>query len=657
MLDLLEEMQENIGKVDLRFLGKNQNSIQFFRDFFSKVSSYLKSEKFERGFLNAKDRLKRLDVLLMENCNSQLKKPEISNDLFHFKKASPLVKESEKIKCPYCLKTNELGSKRNFKAHLKKFHPEQPYPEDISVPDETKVTCLMQHKTKSDKKCLSELDMNQLYRHLNIQHGCTRPKDTFFRGFVSYDGRKTYQPCFRMKGAPDPSKDDHAEQKNEGGEDSSIEIDDEEVHNQNVDQDGEQLIQDIVDEHVSTSEDQTKDESMMPEPKKRKKLDADNSGNLDSHNFNLPEPDKFSQSPHDPEPQETEVGAEAQRRLSFESNKVLEEENLDSSLLDMSQELKNLDSCVEVSPTFGDTDESEDSEPSLLSEVDHIHADGSNFYCEDCLFVEPDEEAAFQASKALERLDSNGIAVEGEIVKEGDTVIKSSTVNVQFYKRIPLIKDIKGKGVGNVVEDSSSVTVDSNDKKDEPETKGTTEAVVKDAQDKEELDENYEDGDQQLPSGPISDIEPEKEKPSENDCLPDFKSQAVEDDLEDSDNEDGDNADYTLQRITNKMLRHQKRSTIEEVINVCELPENAKIISEFKEFMLRKYKLPTYKLTQGYLFSYETSFLMFEMKKDKQFTLSRNLDIHSPMFLELSDPSVWEFSVAGDNGRENVNHR
>ena len=62
-------------------------------------------------------------------------------------------------------------------------------------------------------------------------------------------------------------------------------------------------------------------------------------------------------------------------------------------------------------------------------------------------------------------------------------------------------------------------------------------------------------------------------------------------------------------------------------------------------------------MTQGYLFTHEYSFLMFEMKKDNQFTLSRNLDIHSPMFLELGDPSVWEFSVAGDNGKENVNHR
>ena len=137
----------------------------------------------------------------------------------------------------------------------------------------------------------------------------------------------------------------------------------------------------------------------------------------------------------------------------------------------------------------------------------------------------------------------------------------------------------------------------------------------------------------------------------------------VESDAEigDSDVEMFDSKEFTSTRLFNKMQRYQKRSVDEDDTSnkICEEISNKSVIDEFKMWLKRRYLMPTYRLTCGYLFNYThiTSFLTFMTNKDTKFSFTRNVEFCSESFLELEGPLDWLYSLAGDNGQEKVNHR
>ena len=132
----------------------------------------------------------------------------------------------------------------------------------------------------------------------------------------------------------------------------------------------------------------------------------------------------------------------------------------------------------------------------------------------------------------------------------------------------------------------------------------------------------------------------------------------------DTEYDEEDDEEFTCNRKMTKCLRYERRVGLKN--SVCPSFENGnkEVIERFEKFLKYRYnitswnrKTSTYKLSLNHLFRYEDSMLNFELRKDSTFKLEYQATFDHPQFRELSDPSEWFLSSAGESGKEGANDR
>ena len=124
----------------------------------------------------------------------------------------------------------------------------------------------------------------------------------------------------------------------------------------------------------------------------------------------------------------------------------------------------------------------------------------------------------------------------------------------------------------------------------------------------------------------------------------------------DTDYEMDDDEEFTNHRLEMKKVRRLKRNISTAYQEVSERPGNEKIITNFKEFLVRQChdeSKSTVSLTMGHMFYYNDSWLHLMTSKDRSFTLDRLLDFkNSRNFITTSSPLNWLAVTGGPTGKD-----
>ena len=124
----------------------------------------------------------------------------------------------------------------------------------------------------------------------------------------------------------------------------------------------------------------------------------------------------------------------------------------------------------------------------------------------------------------------------------------------------------------------------------------------------------------------------------------------------DSDYEEGDSQDFTSLRRSNRVLRYDRRNSID--VPLHERAENVKFINDFSDFMQSKNiaaanaNNPTLSKAIRHLFHQEDSLLSFETNENGSFCLEKLRCFNSDEFIHLRYPLDWITSTAGRDGNK-----
>ena len=195
LLDLLEVAIKDVGKYDLRCLGGNLcNTIERF---FAMVSAFDSSKNqsmnkhvlklFWKTYLPLSANLDLIwnsgleklagavtdggrtsNSLAINLPTEPVDKGDITpkkddKPLSIFEKFTPLLKQTETIKCEHCETT--FSNPKSIPRHYKKFHPDLPIPKVVHPLG----TCKLASKTAAGQRCGSKFTRDQMKRHLQVK--------------------------------------------------------------------------------------------------------------------------------------------------------------------------------------------------------------------------------------------------------------------------------------------------------------------------------------------------------------------------------------------------------------------------------------------------------------------------------------------------------
>ena len=197
VLNWLEEAAFGLQRFDIRHLDEGKNLIEelkLFSDFCAAFDDE-KNDCKEKGVVRLMSKnIHHLEISLNKDWNSRLNsKTEASQ--WEFLKASPL-KEKQLYTCGICQQTYK--NSKYFQLHLRKDH------ESTEKIEQPRITCKL--TDKNGKICGKKIKYDYINTHLRIQHDILKPTDKHsVRGFVSTDGRNSYNVAWCTKGEPDPT--------------------------------------------------------------------------------------------------------------------------------------------------------------------------------------------------------------------------------------------------------------------------------------------------------------------------------------------------------------------------------------------------------------------------------------------------------------------
>ena len=680
-------------------MGEYGNIFEDFASFQGLVSAYAQDDRTKKVLELYEKRISKLEKLLREDWNTKLSKT-IEAKSFIFKKISPL-KDETKIPCNLCRK--QLKNKRCLESHFKCYHPDDQVP---NVPDDTKLTCLLQ--TKDTKEvCNKKFDTNQFYRHCESQHGWQRPVKTYIRGFDSVDGlptnskEKTWRPVFLPANTPDPTGPSEARSTDSSSDTTNSSPD------VVIKKERSKTAANVILSSSSGSSFSEETRSISPENSKllnESKFETESSGS----SFSFHEDKSLS-----PEKSKTKIESNSDSKsssTSFEDSKILSPEKSKSEnagkgrkrklrfvsdLTDSGEDELNNNMEEELERMEVDDERSKNFTPPYEKEIEEFDKEYNaavfpDFPLDDLIAndaVNVSEDVAFDAAKSLEDIDVNvvdEILIENKLrvatvddkkvqmivtlFEAADTDGEESEEETQIKQNEKVKRRIgtKGKGKGKTKESGKGKGKNKGKESKEEPLDGDDDEAFDDIEEYEKGGKGNRRGKgkgKRSTKGKGKEINKEANERFDVEESFDFDEDVEDDRDSDSDLDENDDPNFARLKVQNRKLRYEKRSILEESRRLCDMKENSDVIDQFKSFVLgRHFKTTNKKSTTltsaiGNLFTKTDSYLSFETQKNSNFNLAMNLDPHSSSFQPIVDPGPWLLSIGGDSGQENPDTR
>ncbi len=677
MIDVLKEARNQLGKVDIRYLG--QPSLDKSLVDFIEKANHLDSEFNEHKLKNSLKMMHHVrDILsfyLSQSWNSDLPKPEElssqesagdlgggggggnssnSSDLENSDKTPKRVlKKVTPKKKDYSYTCSHCGRIFTNAESYNKHQNENKLTDKVEIP---KVSCMLL-KRGTEKKCNSKQPLSLMYRHLNQSHGIPRPdSNQHLRYFESVDGGKTFtNAVFMPLNAPDPD------------EASYIDFDQMKDGKSSPKKNKKRKAKDVIKKNVVQVRQLSSKKSGAS--KTRKKLnfeEASDAKNDDNLNDNAKEVDKSSEdsdsrSGHlnfddsDASVNKVNISVGQLSSKKFGASESRKKINLDEAGDDKDDDsLDDIDN--EVNKSSGDSDsrsghynsnDSDDSINKVDSSIREIKSRKRPFDLDSSDTVPPVKIAnqeQFDDSFPQEDVEAEKEKYQQDVEAEGE--IYEQDVGAEVGKYQDSLDVGSEKTDFEDSEDDFSKSVFDNTKDDEEEEE----------EEDEDVDVDHSGTPQQLT------IKVSTTSPESINEIPGL----IDSETEDSDTEDSDTKDYSKVRIGNKKRRYAARD-VEEVkeTKLEDLPGNSEVITRFENFLKEvKYAsnankdTSTIEMILKHLFSHPHSFLSYMTEKDPSFRLNRLLMFNDvDLFLEIKSPYEWQMTEAGESGILNPSKR
>ena len=565
------------------------------------------------------------------NDEEQLLKPSQLSDTtptkMHFKKISPLLKDTQRIRCSAC--TTTLGSVRAYKAHIKKMHSALNITPDPSLTD-PRATCYCLGKNLD--VCEAKLPLAYMYEHLKSQHNEVRPSNKHhLRGFDLI----AHKPIFLFKSDNDPDNElqnlkEEAQQIKEIMNASDKKNTSKSIRTSAEDKD--QAIMDIDDEPSTSSSSQVNQKQLKIKTSNNLKIIASPSCSR------LLEIDKTSPGPSKTSIEQTRfspsaspvtnilnISPENSKNISLLSpsgtpeneeipKRLIFSDNISTSSGESSNSQKSLVASVSQSTPNQDTQDDKKQQASLdaltlSSEPNNKMQYGEKSKRKKLLFPPDLSPATKSASKKRMKIGSAS-PIFAKKVKSEQSLPKSN-VRLKSPHETPI--------------QSSSKNL------------FTKRKLVYDEKDN---DSQYDSMEEDMIK------KAEKENDSEDDSLEEelslMPSQIT---IEDSDYEENDSENFSIIRIENKRIRHELRSS-PSPDDLHLKDENSNFIEDMKSYLvsqlstLSKNQKPIQKKLD-HLFYQKDSLLQFRVKQDMTFCLENLVDFEGPNYKSLKYPGDW----------------
>lgn len=162
--DLFSLIEENLGLVDVRFLGNGDifNDLDMFQvnaKIFDQENNSYGNERILKFFMR---KIETLKSELEKTWNSNLSKPITPTKDYIYKKIETIENPRSPITCEFCPgKPVKLKSKKGYKTHCIKFHREET-PDMSKIPDDPEVRCLL--NKENGIQCKKSYNSDQIYR-------------------------------------------------------------------------------------------------------------------------------------------------------------------------------------------------------------------------------------------------------------------------------------------------------------------------------------------------------------------------------------------------------------------------------------------------------------------------------------------------------------
>ena len=556
--------------------------------------------------------------------------PKQSRRKSGFRKISPLVDDSKKIKCDIC--PSKFLYRKSYVAHMKDIHGKKKEEIDPTKRDALGTCRLISQNT--GEICGTQLPLLSFNKHIYDKHGFARPSSLhFLRGFWTDDN----EPCFLYKCEGDPVEDtepkDNIEDENE---------EEDKTHSVIMNIDPNMKIE--VDNEVLLNFTNTFHKKLNDQKEKHKLssvFDDMNDDILSGDIYNIPTQEL--------------VGQIISKDLGNTCNKketICVHEGMNIGLPSVNIKKIHLPdlSTGGASNSFSQSLQitSAKNNTAILktkSTNKLLKPDETDNVCTSAMDVDDNEFDDVLSNSLLEGFEEDiffSSQVDDNISPNSTDIIMENTYDEinnsiepekskQKRKASPLNASVEKKRKKIISKD------DIKENLDYQENATTSQVNIKSFKRKLSLEECKND----------DDIDKEIEKGIEALILND-----------DSDIEDLDDNNYTSNRLENKYYRHNERNFL--ITDIPKRKENVIFINDMKNFMINqitytKTKLPsTIPKKLNHLFTSRDSYLMFMYNENKNFSLNNLIEFKSSNYIPIKHPGDWILQTASENGSRAV---